>query len=220
MSIPATNPALSNVFDREKHVYRNDAVEEMLKDSVRFFSGTPVFDIPPPENFSGAGIYALYYIGRTGLYKKFGESINRTAYAIPIYVGKAVPTGWRQNRNIGGGGTSKVLFSRLRQHAANIGEVRNLKTEDFKCRFMIFEGVAESMIAAVEAAVIAAHNPLWNSVLDGFGNHDPGKRRVSGRLSAWDALHPGRGWTDRITGEKPSVAELTRRITDYMVGLR
>jgi len=47
---------MENVFDRNKHVYHNDDFSEMLKDAVRFFHGTPVFGIPPPESFSGSGV--------------------------------------------------------------------------------------------------------------------------------------------------------------------
>ena len=85
---------------------------------------------------------------------------------------------------------------------------------------MIFEGETQNMVAAVEAAIIAEKTPMWNSVIDGFGNHDPGAKRKTGRLSAWDTLHPGRAWTNRLSGEIPNVKDLKRRITDYLVGLR
>ena len=182
---------MENMFDREKHVYRNNAFSEILKDAVRFFHGTPVFRIPPPEPFLGSGIYALYYIGRVGIYAKFGETINRTSYNVPIYVGKAVPPGWRQSRTLGNVEKTSVLYNRLKQHVRSISETKNLSVDDFACRFMIFEGDSRNMIAAVEAAIIAVKTPIWNSVIDGFGNHDPGARRQTGRLSAWDALHPG-----------------------------
>ena len=207
-------------FDRSKHVYHNNAFDEILKDAVRFFHGTPVFNLPPPESFAGAGIYALYYIGRTGLYSKFGEVINRTSYNVPIYVGKAVPPGWRQNRIVNGKPQTTTLSQRLRQHAKSIDETKNLSIVDFTCRFMIFEGEAQNMVAAVEAAIIAEKTPVWNSVIDGFGNHDPGEKRKTGRLSAWDTLHPGRTWASRLSGETPDIKDLKRRITDYLVGLR
>jgi len=47
-------------FDRAKHVYRNEAFVELGKDAVRFFSGTPVHPLPPPERFLGTGVYALF----------------------------------------------------------------------------------------------------------------------------------------------------------------
>ena len=33
---------------------------------------------------------------------------------------------------------------------------------------------------------------LWNSLVDGFGNHDPGAGRYKGLRPRWDVLHPGR----------------------------
>lgn len=211
---------MENKFDRNKHVYRNDDFAEILKDAVRFFHGTPVFPIPPPESFSGAGIYALYYIGTTGIYAKFGKEINRTGYNVPIYVGKAVPEGWRQNRVSGSTEAKTKLFSRINEHVKSIQSTRNLLVANFHCRFMIFEGDAQHMIAAVEAALIAEKTPLWNSVVDGFGNHAPGGKRKTGRLPAWDALHPGRGWTATMEGDRPEAKDVERRVKDYFAGLR
>ena len=85
-------------FRREDHVYVNSQFSELLKDALRFFHGTPVLPLPPKMPFSGAGVYAIYCIAKKGLYKTFGEKINRKYYDVPIYVGKAVPAGWRQAR--------------------------------------------------------------------------------------------------------------------------
>ena len=52
---------MNDVFDRSKHVYKSNAFEEIIKDTIRFFNGTPVHELPPPENFIGTGVYALYY---------------------------------------------------------------------------------------------------------------------------------------------------------------
>jgi len=84
-------------FDRSEHVYKNDAFAELVKDAVRFFNGTPVHTLPPPESFLGTGVYAIYYTGKNPAYKKYAE-LNRLSYNYPIYVGKAVPKGWRQAR--------------------------------------------------------------------------------------------------------------------------
>ena len=206
-------------FKREEHVYSNNEFSELLKDAVRFFHGTPVLPLPLENTFEGAGVYAIYCIAKTGLYKTFGEKINRTAYEVPIYVGKAVPSGWRQNRIVDES-VGSVLFSRLRQHAESIRQGKGLNICDFACRFAILEGDTANMIAALEAAIIAEHTPLWNSVIDGFGNHDPGRRRVTGKRPQWDCLHPGRPWAMRMTGECFPAAELKRRVTDYLMGVR
>ena len=87
----------SNPFDRKKHLYKNEAFTELVKDAVRFFNGTPVHSLLPPEIFLGTGVYALYYVGQNLLYKKY-SALNRLVYNYPIYVGKAIPKGWRQAR--------------------------------------------------------------------------------------------------------------------------
>lgn len=207
-------------FERSKHVYRCDAFSELLKDAVRFFHGTPVCAFPPKERFVGAGVYALYYIGTAGLYGKFGQEINREEYRLPIYIGKAEPLGWRQSRSTAAEKAGSKLFDRLSQHARNVASARNLDLNDFACRLMIFEGPVVAMIASVEASLIAMHRPLWNSVIDGFGNHNPGAKRFSGMMTQWDALHPGRAWAKKMSGEMPDVKMLNRRVKDYLVGTR
>ena len=212
-------PLKGQPFRREDYVYVNTQFSELLKDAVRFFHGTHVLPLPPEEPFMGAGVYAIYCIAKKGLYKTYGEKINRTSYDVPIYVGKAVPAGWRQNRvvdEIAG----NVLYNRLRQHAESIRNARGLSLSDFVCRFAILEGETANMIAALEAAIIAEHTPLCNSVIDGFGNHDPGKKRVTGKRPQWDCLHPGRPWAMRMTGEEFPLAELRRRVTDYLMGVQ
>lgn len=207
-------------FERSKHIYRCDAFSELLKDAVRFFHGTPICKFPPKKKFAGAGVYALYYIGKTGLYGKFGQEINREEYRLPIYIGKAEPAGWRQSRSVDTEKTSNKLFERLSQHARNVASARSLSLDDFVCRLMIFEGPVTAMIASVEAALIAMHRPLWNSVIDGFGNHNPGKKRFTGMITQWDALHPGREWAKKMLGETPDVKMLNRRVKDYLAGMR
>lgn len=150
-------------FDRAKHVYTNGAFVELVKDAIRFFNGTPVHSLPPPERFLGTGVYALYYTGNAKPYSKYAE-LNRLAYDFPIYVGKAVPKGWRQSRRIDSvEKQSSELFSRLKQHSRSIEVVSGLRLEDFTCRFMIFEGASSDMIGTLEAFMIKWKKPLWNS---------------------------------------------------------
>lgn len=187
-------------FDRSKHVYRNDELVELVKDAVRFFNGTPVHTLPPPEKFSGTGVYALYYIGKNPLYAKYA-GLNRLAYAAAIYIGKAVPEGWRQGRSSDDPlKQSKKLFSRLREHSRSIEIGSGLSAKDFMCRFVIFEDAGSDMIGTIEAALIKLNRPLWNSVLDGFGNHTPGVGRFEQAKSDWDTIHPGRLFAAKCKG--------------------
>jgi len=206
-------------FDRSKHVYQNDAFVELVKDAIRFFNGTPVHPLPPPERFHGTGVYALYFTGASEPYSKYSE-LNRLAYDFPIYVGKAVPSGWRQSRSEHtDGGQSTELYSRIRQHGNNIKRVNSLSINDFWCRFMIFEGATSDMIGSVEAALIKWKKPLWNSFLDGFGNHDPGRGRYEQAKSDWDVVHPGRTWAERCNGETPTRDSLVKGIKEFLIGV-
>jgi len=202
-------------FDRSEHIYKNDAFVELVKDAVRFFSGTPVHTLPPPERFTGTGVYALYYTGRQGIYAKYGE-LNRLSYDYPIYVGKAVPKGWRQARLADNpDDQSGELFSRLNQHSNSIKKVSGIEVQDFMCRFVIFEGAGSDMIGTIEAALIKLHRPLWNMSLDGFGNHDPGSGRYEQAKSDWDVLHEGRPWAERCRGQATSMKTIMANVAAH-----
>lgn len=206
-------------FDRAEHAYRNDAFAELVKDAVRFFNGTPVLTLPPPVSFHGRGVYALYYIGSNKFYARYAE-LNRTAYEFPIYVGKAVPKGWRQSRTSDDiDNQSSELFSRLRQHHNNLKIAPNLNADDFMCRFVIFEHTGSDMISTVEAALIKLNRPLWNTAVDGFGNHDPGKGRYEQARSDWDVIHPGRKWADKCNGVPKTKAVILKKIKTHLATL-
>ncbi len=203
-------------FDRSKHVYTNTAFVELVKDAIRFFNGTPVHSLPPPERFHGTGFYAIYYTGNSRPYSRYAD-LNRLAYDFPIYLGKAVPKGWRQARaehTIDH--KSPELYARLRQHANSIAKGQGLAIEDFACRFMIFEGTSSDMIGTLEASVIKWKKPLWNTFLDGFGNHDPGKGRYEQAKSEWDVVHPGRPWAKKCKGKSKSRTILLKGIETFL----
>ncbi len=190
----------SKAFERSEHVYKNTAFAELVKDAVRFFNGTPVHALPPPEAFLGTGVYALYYIGKNPLYKRYAE-LNRLSYGYPIYVGKAVPKGWRQARASDNSlNQSRELIGRLREHGRNITHCSELAHDDFMCRFVIFEDEGSDMISTIEAALIKINKPLWNTAVDGFGNHDPGRGRYEQAKSEWDVIHEGRAWANKCKG--------------------
>lgn len=203
-------------FDRSEHVYRNDAFVELVKDAIRFFNGTPAQTLPPPESFSGTGVYALYYIGKNPLYSKYAE-LNRLSYAAAIYVGKAVPKGWRQSRiSDDPSNQSRELFNRLRQHARSLNETSDLLSKDFMCRFVIFEDAGSDMIGTIEAALIKLNKPLWNSAVDGFGNHDPGSGRYEQARSDWDEIHPGRKWALKCKGAPKKKSIILEAINNHI----
>lgn len=201
-------------FDRSKHVYDSEAFDEIIKDTIRFFNGTPIQPLPPSERFAGTGVYALYYTGKFPLYRSLYEQ-NRIAYTMPVYVGKAVPQGWRQARIATRTKSSYELYNRLIEHTHSIENAGNINLDDFCCRFMILEDAAANLIGTVEAALIRHYMPLWNSCIDGFGNHDPGSGRYNQAKSDWDVLHPGREWADRCIGVSCPLIDVENKVSAY-----
>ena len=203
-------------FDRKEHVYQNDAFVELVKDAVRFFNGTPIQILPSPVSFLGTGVYAIYYTGNYPLYKRYSE-LNRLSYDYPIYVGKAVPKGWRQARTSDSSfSQSKELYTRIREHSRSIVSGSGLELKDFNCRFVIFENSDSDMISTVEAALIKLNMPIWNTTVDGFGNHDPGRGRYQQAKSDWDVIHPGRTWAAKCNGIPRPASAILANIEDHL----
>lgn len=196
----------------EEHVFQSESFVELIKEAVEFMDNTPIESLPPNDKFSGGGVYALYYKGDFPQYQK----IYMKNPELPIYVGKAVLPGWRQGRE-----TVKendpALYRRLSEHSRNINATNNLKLGDFSCRFIVLRSQQADLISTVEAAMTRKYNPLWNSHIDGFGNHDPGKGRYEQAKSEWDVLHPGRVWADRLKGTPPDENKVEEKIGVYHV---
>ena len=68
------------------------SVAESLLDS----NSLPLGAIEP---FNGAGVYAIYYLGNFASYAPLkARNPNPSELTLPIYVGKAVPTGGRKGK--------------------------------------------------------------------------------------------------------------------------
>jgi hypothetical protein len=165
------------------------------------------------EQFSGAGIYAIYYNGGFAPYSLMAKRNARKA-DWPIYIGKAIPSGGRKGSAIFSEITGRFLYNRLREHADSIREVGNLKVEDFQCRYLAIDDI---WIPLGETLLISKFRPLWNLSLDGFGNHDPGAGRYSGLRPLWDVLHPGRSWADKCKTRTETPRELGKMVSDFLV---
>ncbi len=124
------------------------------------------------------------------------------------------PRGWRQARQAED--SDPQLYGRLREHTRSIKEANNLEIRDFCCRFVIMPGAGTDLIGSVENALIRRYLPLWNCVIDGFGNHDPGSGRYDQAPSEWDTLHPGRLWAARLTGTRPAEAAIMQKVREYI----
>jgi hypothetical protein len=161
--------------------------------------------------FNGAGIYAIYYHGSFEPYQPLAD-IGSSAMQTPIYVGKAVPSGSRKGANLTTSSAGKWLFSRISEHRESIKAAQNLDTNDFTARYLVVDDI---WIPLGEALLISTFNPVWNQLIDGFGNHDPGGGRYNGLRPLWDVLHPGRSWADKCKVRTETREELGRRIIDY-----
>jgi hypothetical protein len=111
---------------------------------------------------------------------------------------------------------SQALYNRLAQHAGSVRQAENLNVEDFVCRYLV---VDEFWIGLAESLLIESYQPLWNVVLDGFGNHDPGSGRHQGKRPNWDTLHPGRVWSQRLQASALTVDKIESRVADHLLGL-
>ncbi|MDR2267547.1 MAG: Eco29kI family restriction endonuclease [Christensenellaceae bacterium] len=167
----------------------------------------------PPEVFTGAGIYALYYTGSFLVYNKLCEANKDGQFRCPIYVGKAVPNGARKGGICLSIGPSKTLYQRLVDHSKSIISANNLDINDFYCRFLVLDDI---WISLAESILLERFKPIWNVILDGFGNHNPGSGRWSGKMSPWDCMHPGRSWTINLQPCSISKCELVVSASNYL----
>lgn len=87
------------------------------------------------------------------------------------------------------------MFRRLTEHAGSIEQAANLEKAHFKCRFLVVDDI---WVPLAESLLIQMFSPLWNTRIDGFGNHEPGKGRYNQQRSPWDELHPGRPWAAKL----------------------
>lgn len=206
---------MNSSFQREEHLYESNAFETIIRDTIQFFNSSPIVSLSLEERFHGTGVYGIYYTGDLEIYQPIAQK-NKGEFSLPIYIGKAVPKGWRQGR-FEAKATKKTyeLLNRLREHKRSINQVGNLEIEDFFCRVMILEGISSNLIGTVEAALIRHHQPIWNTFIDGFGNHDPGKGRYNQSKSDWDVLHVGRIWAERCIGKAKEFDEVQERVAKY-----
>lgn len=177
----------------------------------------PVVAIKDLAPFDGAGVYAIYYTGDAmpfAAYESLAERNRAGRFEAPMYVGKAVPMGARKGKRVAST-TGQALFRRLSEHAQSIQQAGNLGVDDFYCRYLV---VLDIWIPLGESLAIERFRPLWNVIVDGFGNHDPGKGRYQGQRPMWDTLHPGRPWAARLSPNRQSVDDILALIQAALAG--
>jgi hypothetical protein len=172
----------------------------------------------PPERFQGPGLYAIYYIGNNELYAPLSELSTRDGspedkglgpFAVPIYVGKAAASGSRK----GNSRKSKTeLYRRLQEHSTSIKKATGtLDIRDFRVRYL---RVKDIWIPLGEYGLINRYQPLWNRVIDGFGNHDQGSGRNKQVRSPWDMIHPGRAFAAKLAPHPDGVERISERVRE------
>lgn len=173
---------------------------------------SPVHSMPP-EKFIGAGIYAIYYTGDFEAYNDLAKVNRDNQFTRPIYVGKAVPAGARKGGLGLGADPGTALYKRLNEHYESIKAAENLNEADFFCRYLVVDDI---WIPLAESLLIEKFQPVWNRILDGFGNHDPGSGRYGQQKSPWDELHPGREWATRLKPCANTQEILRTRVKDFL----
>ncbi len=176
-------------------------------------SACPLADLPA---FSGAGIYALYYHGNFPPYRKLAQINQAQGASVPLYVGKAIPEGGRKGVSTPStatvGRTTRALHKRLLEHAESIRATK-LSIDDFSCRYLVVDDI---WIPLGESLLISRFSPLWNLLVDGFGNHDPGKGRYNGLVPKWDVLHPGRSWATKCQPRIETAQQIAREVVSWL----
>jgi hypothetical protein len=160
--------------------------------------------------FEGAGLYAIYYRGRSvELYRPLND------LQIPVYVGRA------HSSNSATGETLREqypLYKRLRQHRTSIIE-GGLPINELRFRALLLPDVHTDL---GENGMRVGYRPVWNSKLPGFGGHEQGAKTRQGMKSKWDTVHDGRRRThggvvhsvELLTGEVR--AHVQRQVADYV----
>jgi hypothetical protein len=166
----------------------------------------------PPAPFNGAGIYVIYYVGSFKPYVRIAKENKGEKFGWPIYVGKAIPKGARKGgATFDPGSVGPVTTNRLEEHAQSIQSAENLEISDFFCRYLVVDDI---WIPLGESLLIQRFRPIWNTCIDGFGNHDPGSGRYQQKRSPWDVLHPGRPWAGRCAPSEKNEVDILRSLSD------
>lgn len=166
--------------------------------------------------FEGVGIYAIYYRGPHLLYRRLSD-INQDGARMPIYVGKAVPKGARKGGRGGkvkpGPSKSRPLRGRLLKHKGSIQDTTTLAIRDFTLRYLIVDPI---FVPLGESAMIGRYEPVWNVLMDGFGNNPQGSGRNLQMRSVWDEVHPGRKAAEVLPPNPVNPDDLARRVEEHL----
>ncbi len=127
-------------------------------------------------------------------------------------MGKAVPLGSRKGGTDFDSATGFALQTRLRIHSDSIRQAEELDHGDFQYRYLIVDDI---WISLAESLLIGKFRPLWNVVIDGFGNNPLGKGRKDQKMSPWDVMHAGRKRAEQLKPGIKSKEEIEAEVAAF-----
>jgi hypothetical protein len=104
------------------------------------------------------------------------------------------------------------LRKRITDHQTSIRQVENLELTDFSYRYLVTNSL---WVPLGEYAFIRRYQPIWNVLIDGFGNRAPGGGRQRQVRSRWDTLHPGRPAAARLRERDETSAQIIEDVLKY-----
>jgi hypothetical protein len=182
----------------------SNAVKTLISQKVKNFKKLKEKDLPL-KKFGGTGIYALFYKGKDGLYNKDLNS--------PVYIGRVQTT---QTSTEVEDKERPFLYTKIKEACKSIEEAKNLSLEDFKCKYMLLDETEMSLSETIETQLINHFQPAWNTCLEGFANHNPGKGRLKQAPSEWDVLHPGRPWAKKLQGKAKDRRAIKKKVENHL----
>lgn len=189
-----------------------ESIQDSLSNALMSSELIPLEEV---EKFEGNGIYALFYEGDFPAYRVL-SSVEAGTW--PIYVGKAAPSTRKgeettEDELLGPYTGGPALFLRMKDHRKSISDATNLRIEDFSVKLLVLSYI---WVPLAETSMISCYQPVWNKVVDGFGNHDPGSGRYKGVRPRWDTLHPGRTWAERLQPRPETPQDIEQDIVEFL----
>ena len=109
--------------------------------------------------------------------------------------------------------STNALFKRMLEHRKSIESAENLESSDFKCQLLIVDDI---WIPLGEALLISMYSPILNILIDGFGNHDPGKGRYNGKISDGMFCILGREWVSKLQLREETQELLISEVSNFL----
>jgi len=189
----------------------------LAENMVKVVLEQPLLPLASLEPFDGSGIYVIYYTGDFPPYQPIATENRNQQWRRPIYVGEATRKGGRKGGVLAAGPAGKAIFERLGNHADSVRSAENLAIEDFWCRYLVLK---DFFIPLCESLLIDRYEPIWNKLIDGFGNKAlGGPRQRQQQKSMWDVLHPGRAGSAISPNKKyPAPEPLVAAVEKFLAG--